>query len=457
MSKTISNQTVQNSTEPSPRRICMLIGISIASFLGCIDFTVVNTAIPAIAQDMNASIPRVQWVVSLFLMALCAFMVTAGRLADLYGRRRVLYVGMMVFGVSSLGAGLTESIGVLNGWRFIQGAACAVLYTVTVTIVADAFPDHQRGRAVGTLLGVNGLGLALGPVLGGIVVSTLGWRWVFLLNIPLILLSFAFCLGNIRESRLSEGRPLLDITGAILLVSALASLLLGINQGAEWGWLSYKTLSIITLAIVLFTAFFHIESRVAAPLVKLSLFRIPAFSIACLASALLAFFYCAAFFLMPLYLEGTRHYSGLILGLLLLPTTAVMALISPLIGRWMDAAGARPPLIMGFIALALSAGLQATFTPSSALWIIIAAFTLMGIGWGAILSPAAVSALNAVSAEQGGSAMGVAWTLHNLGGAMGLAVSSLIYTTFSQGYQSAMLLLVAISVVGLLAVSWRGK
>lgn len=155
------------------------MGISIASFLGCIDFTVVNTAIPAIAQDMSASIHRVQWVVSLFLMALCAFMVTAGRLADLYGRRRMLYLAMIAFGLSSLGAGLAESIMVLNGWRFIQGAACAVLYTVTVTIVADAFPAHQRGRAVGMLLGVNGLGLALGPVLGGIVVSTLGWRWVF--------------------------------------------------------------------------------------------------------------------------------------------------------------------------------------------------------------------------------------------------------------------------------------
>lgn len=433
------------------------MGISIASFLGCIDFTVVNTAIPAIAQDMSASIHRVQWVVSLFLMALCAFMVTAGRLADLYGRRRVLYLAMIAFGLSSLGAGLAESIMVLNGWRFIQGAACAVLYTVTVTIVADAFPAHQRGRAVGMLLGVNGLGLALGPVLGGIVVSTLGWRWVFLLNIPLILLSFAFCLGNIRESRLSEGRPVLDIAGVVLLVSALASLLLGINQGAEWGWLSHKTLAVIAIAILLLVAFFHIESRVPAPLVKLSLFRIPAFAIACLASALLAFFYCAAFFLMPIYLEGTRHYSGLILGLLLLPTTAIMALISPLIGRWVDAAGARPPLILGFVALALSAGLQATFTANSALWIIIVAFSLMGIGWGAILSPAAVSALNAVSAEQGGSAMGVAWTLHNLGGAIGLAVSSLIYTTFYQGYQAAMLLLVSISLVGLLAVSWRGK
>jgi len=438
----------------TPRLWRLLIGISIASFLGCIDFTIVNTTIPAIQRELAAPLSQVQWVMTLFVMALCAFMVSAGRLADLYGRRRVLYCGMLVFAGASLGAGLAGSIELLNVWRFVQGAACAVLYTATTAIVADAWPPQQRGRAIGILLAVNGLGLAIGPVAGGLLVGTLGWRWVFLLNVPLIALSFAFCLGTVQESHAQQGATL-DITGLILLVTGVAGLLLAISQGGQWGWLSLKTWLTASVAVATLILLVPVERRAHSPLVPLALLRRPALLRVCLLSALLAFFYCAAFFLMPIYLENTRHYEGVMLGLLLLPTTAVMALISPWVGRWVDKSGPQPALVLGFAALAASAALQSQFNAGSPFPLLLGAFALMGLGWGCILGPLVLATLSTVSEAQSGSALGITWTLHNLGGAVGLALTALIYPTY--GYQTVMLLLLLLSLFGGLLAVWHRR
>lgn len=438
----------------TPRLWRLLIGISIASFLGCIDFTIVNTTIPAIQRELAASLSRVQWVMALFVMALCAFMVSAGRLADLYGRRRVLYSGMLVFAGASLGAGLAGSIELLNVWRFVQGAACAVLYTATTSIVADAWPPQQRGRSIGILLAVNGLGLAIGPVAGGLLVGSLGWRWVFLLNVPLIALSFAFCLGTVQESRAQQGARL-DIPGLLLLIVGVAGLLLAISQGSQWGWLNAKTLLTTALAMAALGLLLPVERRAHSPLVPLELLRSPALLRVCLLSALLAFFYCAAFFLMPFYLESTRHYGGVMLGLLLLPTTAVMAFISPWVGRWVDKSGPRPALILGFAALAASAALQSLFTAASPLPLLLSAFALMGLGWGCILGPLVMATLGSVDEAQSGGALGITWTLHNLGGAVGLALAALIYPAY--GYRAVMLLLLTLSLFGCLLAAWRSR
>jgi EmrB/QacA subfamily drug resistance transporter len=437
-----------------PRLWRLLIGISIASFLGCIDFTIVNTAIPAIQRELAAGLSSVQWVMSLFVMALCAFMVSAGRLADLYGRRRVLYSAMLLFAAASLGAGLAGSIAQLNLWRFVQGAACAVLYTATTAIVADAWPPAQRGRAIGILLAANGLGLAIGPVAGGILVSALGWRWVFLLNVPLIALSFAFCLGTVGESRAQQNAKL-DIPGLLLLVFGVGSLLLAIGQGGHWGWLDLKTLASAALAIAALGGLIPVERRARSPLLPLALLAQPAFLRVCLLSSLLAFFYCAAFFLMPVYLETTRHYGGLLLGLLLLPTTAVMALISPWVGRWVDRAGPRPALILGFAALSASAALQSALNAAAPLPLMLTAFALMGLGWGCILGPLVLATLSTVSGSDSGGALGISWTLHNLGGAVGLALAARVYPAY--GYRAVMLLLLALSLFGCLLAAWRRR
>ena len=175
------------------RKWWALLGVSIASFLGCVDFTIVNTALPALQADLGASVDALQWVINGFILALSSFMVLVGRLADLHGRKRVLFIGLTVFGLASLAAGLAGQIDTLIGARVAQGLACAVLYTASGAIVSSTFETAEQGRAFGVLFGVNGVGLAVGPVLGGLITSAFGWQWIFLINVPFVLLSLGIC------------------------------------------------------------------------------------------------------------------------------------------------------------------------------------------------------------------------------------------------------------------------
>ncbi|MFZ4877945.1 DHA2 family efflux MFS transporter permease subunit [Janthinobacterium sp. Mn2066] len=439
----------------SRRRWLALAGIAIASFLGCIDFTIVNTAIPAIQADLAASVEQVQWVVTVFVMALSACMVAAGRLADLLGRRRLLYLGMLVFGLASLGAGLAPSIAILVAWRLVQGVACAALYTTSAAIVAHAFPESERGRALGMLFAANGLGLAIGPVAGGLLVASLGWRSVFLLNVPLIVIAFMLCLGRVLESRGEEERQRFDVAGFILLALALPCLLLAIGQGQSWGWTSAATVGAAGMGLALLLAFVQVERTVAAPLLQMALFVNGRFLLASLANFSLAFFYCAAFFLLPLYLGEVRGQGSSQIGWLLLPITAVMALVSPQAGRAADRFGAAPLLATGFVFLALSAAMQTVFVQDSSWTWVMVALACLGIGWGCILGPATVAALASVPPQLAGVAMGAAWTLHNVGAALGLTIATVVFqaaggkTAFLSGFQAAFWLLLVLSLLTL--------
>ncbi|MGJ4857739.1 MFS transporter [Labrys sp. La1] len=411
----------------SRSRWIALVGISIASFVGCTDLTIVNTAIPEIQRGLAASLGQTQWVITLFVMALSAFLVLGGRLADHYGRRRVLYGGMLVFALASLGAGFAGSIGELVLFRFIQGASTSVLYTASTAIVADMFPEHERGRAVGIVSTGGGAGLALGPIAGGILVGLLDWRWVFFINVPFLVLSFVLCLPRVPESRGAETNEGIDWWGAGLLISGLSCLLLALSQGLDWGWTSPVILALLAAAAAILAVFGLVQHRGAAPLLPLGLLGNGRFLLVCLTTICLGFFYAAALFLMPLYLAVAGGHDSFITGLLLLPATALVALVSPSVGRLADSSGPIPLLIAGLALLALSAGLQALFSVGSGLGLVIAAFAAMGLGWGCILGPSTVAALSSVAPRLGGTAIGVSWTLHNVGGALGLVLATLVY------------------------------
>ena len=450
-----------HSMSSNRRRWLALAGIAIASFLGCIDFTIVNTAIPAIQHSLRADVEQAQWIVTIFVMALSACMVAAGRLADLLGRRRLLYAGMLVFGAASLGAGLAQSMAALIAWRLLQGVACAALYTTSAAIVAHAFPDSERGRALGLLFAANGLGLAIGPVAGGLLVASLGWRAVFLLNVPLIAAAFLLCLGRVDASRGVRAR--FDVAGFVLLAAALPCVLLAIAQGGTWGWWSNTTLGTAGAGLALLLLFVWVERGVASPLLQPGLFVNGRFLLAGLANFSLAFFYCAAFFLLPLYLSQVRGQGSAAIGWLLLPVTAVMACVSPLAGRAADRVGTAPPLVSGFAFLALSAAMQAGFTNDAGWTWVIAALAAMGIGWGCILGPATVAALACVPPALAGVAMGASGTLHNMGAALGLTIATVVFqaaggvTHFQAGFRAALWLLCGLSLLtlALLLAGWR--
>lgn len=408
----------------------MLVGVSTLSFLGCIDLTVVNTAAPAIRDDLGADVAELQLIVNIFIVALSMFMVTAGRLSDLFGRRRVLYIGAGLFGLASLGAGLAPSIGWLIAFRFLQGAACSVLYTSSSTIVSDAFPEEQRGRAIGTLFGVNGIGLALGPMLGGVLVGWLNWHWVFWINVPLTAAALLVCAFSVRESHAADRMPM-DWPGLVLIGLGLSGLIFGLTFNDTFGWSSWQVLGTLVLGAVAIVAFVVVERRVEFPIVRFKLLANRLFLSALLSDFALAFFYTLALFLMPLYLSWVRDYDDVEIGLLMLPTTATMAVLSPIVGRLVERTGPRPLLSIGFTAFAASALLQAQLDADSSMAHLIVAFVLMGIGWAFLLGPAAVAALSAVPERMAGLAVGSTWTFHNFGGAVGLAVGMTLYRGYA--------------------------
>lgn len=444
------------------QRWLAMAGIAIASFLGCIDFTIVNTAVPAIQSALQADIAQVQWIVTAFVVALSSCTIAVGQLADRYGRREVMFASMALFALASLGAGLASSLGWLIAWRAIQGMACAGLYTASAALVAAMFPEQQRGKALGLLFSINGLGLALGPVAGGLLVEAWGWRAVFLVNVPLIAAGFALCMGRLSVAAASTSRERFDWPGAVLLLMVLPCALAALIHGSDWGWAARSTLGLLAVAALAGTALVVVERRAPTPLLRWPLIIQPRFAVAACATAALAFFYCVAFFLMPLYLGELRGQDSATTGWLLLPTTAVMALVSPLAGRGCDRFGTGPVMGAGFAALLVSALMQAAFDASTPWSWVLAAFAFMGLGWGCVLGPSMTSALTALPPAMAGTALGMATTLHNLGGALGLAIGTVLYRFAAQGrgfvagYQWVMWLLAAVC-IGTLAVVWLGR
>ncbi|GGQ09834.1 MFS transporter [Streptomyces roseolilacinus] len=402
-------------------------GLGTLSFLGCIDLTIVSTAAPVIQDDLGATVTELQLIVNVFVVALSTGMVTMGRLADSHGRRKVLYTGAAVFCAASLGAGFATVPEWLIAFRFLQGAACAVLYTATGALVTAIFPPHERGKAIGCLYGVNGLGLASGPVLGGFLVGSASWSWVFWMNVPLVAVALAVCLPTVPESYGEKMTGGMDWPGLALLSLSVPALVLALTLGHVWGWSSPGTVALLLCGGAALVAFRAVELRAQNPLIRFQLFAGRDFLGAVTADFALAFFYCVVLFLMPLYLHAVRGLDGHTTGLLLLPCTAAVAVLSPFVGRLVDRHGPRRMLCLGFLALALSALAQARLTPATGMPFLVSALVAMGVGWALVLGPATVAALSAVPGHLAGTAVGASWTCHNLGGALGLAVGMEVY------------------------------
>lgn len=406
-----------------------LFGVGLASFLGCVDFTIVNTALPDIQQQLGGSFTQLQWVMNIFVIALSAVMITMGRMGDILGHRRIFYSGLLVFALASLLAGMADSLPLLIAGRLFQGLACAVLFTNSGALVAHAFPASQQGRALGMLFGINGFGLAIGPFLGGVIVAWAGWRWVFLINIPIVALSILVCLRALGSGLHTPVKTRIDVIGSVLLTLLLACVALVFVQGGQWGWASAPTLVLIALAVGLALTFYWVERRVEHPILDLGILSRRPFFCSAVASFTLGAFYCLAFFLMPLYLDLVLDLKGLMLGVMLLPTTAGVALISPFVGRWCERWGTRPLILLGLGLFVVSALMQSAFAVRSEPAFVLLAFLAMGLGWGCILSPSTTAAVMSLPREYTGAAVGTLGSVQNIGGSLGLTLGIYLFNT----------------------------
>jgi EmrB/QacA subfamily drug resistance transporter len=434
-----------------------LVSCSLSCFVVQLDFAIVNTALPAIQDSLSASLSALQWVINAFILALTVSIVTWGRLADLWGRRLINNVGIGAFGLASLGAGLAHSATELILFRSLQGVATAAVIPSAIALISHAFPAGKKGKAIGIWSSISAIGMAIGPVMGGVFVHFLSWRWIFYVNVPIALISLVMNLLFVAESRHEGAVKKIDGKGVALLFIGLLFLIGGLMHAPDWGWESGRTWGAFALAFGALFWFYKSEKKSPHPTIPFALFMNPGFLYASGVLVCLMFVFTAALFLLPLYLMNIHHNTALAAGLMLFPITGSIVLFSPVVGHYIDKISANKLMLVGLALYLISTCMQLWFFPETSLYFIIGALFLLGCGWACARNPATTQALASSPHHLAGTAAGVLWTLQNAGGALSIAITGTLFRTlfettsspasFLQGYHAAMGLLFAVTLL----------
>ncbi|MDT0390379.1 MFS transporter [Streptomyces dubilierae] len=402
-------------------------------FLVVLDVSVVNVALPSMRSGLGLSEQGLQWVVNAYAIAFAGFMLLGGRAGDLYGRKRMFLVGLGLFTLASLGGGLAQAEWQLLLARAVQGLGAAVLAPSTLTILTASVPEGAaRARAIGTWTAVGAGGGAAGGLVGGLLIETLSWRWVLLINVPVgavVLCAAAF----LTEGRAGDGRRL-DLPGAVFVTAGLATLAYGISQTEAEGWTARATLLPLLAGLVLIGLFLVVEARTASPLMPLGLLRLRAVS-----SSNVAMFLCGSamfcmWFFMTLYAQNVLGYSPLEAGLALVPSSLAVILGSKLAPRLMRPVGPRNVAVLGTLIAVAGFAWQSAMTPEGAYaTAILFPGVLMMLGAGLAATPLASLATSGAAPQEAGLVSGLVNTSRTMGGSLGLAVLSTLAAARSAG------------------------
>jgi EmrB/QacA subfamily drug resistance transporter len=402
------------------RKWWTLIAVSVAIFMLLLDITVVNVALPAIQRSLHSSFTDLQWVVNAYSLTLAAFLLTAGAMADLFGRRRVFVLGLIVFTLSSAACGLASSPLALNLARAVQGTGGAMMFATSLALIAQAFQGKERGIAFGVFGGVIGGAVAIGPVLGGVITTGIGWEWIFFVNVPIGIGAVILTLTQVAESRDPQAKGV-DWLGLLTFSGSLFLLVFALIQGNDKGWGSTRIIACLISSAVLLILFVIVEKNQRRPMLDLSLFRRPAFAGASIVAFAISSSMFAMFLYLTLYLQDVLGYGPLQAGLRFLPITLLSFFVAPLSGRLSVRVPVR--LLLGAGMLLVSVGLL-TMTAVSARsdWtVLVPGFLLAGAGIGLINPPLASTAVGVVDVSRSGMASGINNTFRQVGIATGIA------------------------------------
>jgi EmrB/QacA subfamily drug resistance transporter len=408
-----------------------------ALFMIMLDNTVVNVALPSIQRDLGASISGLEWTVNGYTLSFAVLLATGGRLGDIFGRRRMFLAGVVIFALSSATAGLAEEEWMLVASRVVQGAGAALMMPATLSIITDAFPARERGRAIGTWAGVSALALAVGPVVGGFLTEQVSWRAIFYLNLPVAAGAVVAALFAVRESRDETVERVVDYPGVITLTAALTSLVLALIEGNSWGWGSSRIVALIAGAVVLLGVFVAIELRVRVPMVQFSFFASRNFVGATLVAFVVSFAMLGMFFFLALYMQDVLGFSPLEAGVRFLPTTVMIVVIAPIAGRLTDRIGPRWLITTGLSLVALALFGLTRIGPETTYADIMPGFIVMGAGIAMTMSPMSTAAMNAVEEAKAGIASGLLSMMRMVGGSFGVAATGALFQAKTHGLDPA--------------------
>lgn len=399
---------------------------SLAFLMVTLDSLVVVTALPSIHAALGGGAGRLQWVVNSYNLVFAAGIVTGAALGDRFGRRRVFLAGLAIFTVASAACALAPGLDLLVTARSLQGLGAAMLTPIGLTLITEAFPTDRRGAALGTWGGISGLGVASGPLVGGAVTQGLDWHWVFWVNVPIGVIALVGCVRVLRESH-GPMHPL-DVSGMVLIAAALVALVDALVGAPSAGWTAPRTVVLLAAFVAALTAFLVRESRAAAPMMPLGLFRRRVFTAASVSNLLCAAAIFSAAYVMSQYFQLGRANSPLGTGLRFLPWTATPLLVAPLAGIWSDRIGARRLAVPGLIMQAAGFAVVIVLAGRSASWVaFIAPFIIAGVGVSLALPSLPAASLSDVSPSELGMAAGVVNTVQRVGSVVGIAVITAVF------------------------------
>ena len=411
------------------RKWWVLLSIGIGSFMAALDASVVNTILPVIQHAFRCELADVEWTLTLYLLAVGVLLLSFGRSGDLWGHKPIYISGFWLFVIGSALCGLSPGIAALIGFRCIQAVGAAMVFASSPALLTLHFPANQRGQALGLQATMTYLGLAFGPALGGWLADAFSWRAVFYINVPIGAAAVAAGMYFIPASPRRNASERFDYFGAVLFTAGLGALLLGLNQGHEWGWASWRIFSLLAASAMLLIAFVVVEMLTVHPMLDLSLFRERVFS-ASVSAAVLNYVCMATIgFLMPFYLIYGRHLSMRHAGILLTVQPLAMALAAPISGTISDRVRSALPSAIGMAILAAGTLLLSQVGPNTPLGYVAAACCVTGLGTGIFISPNNSALMGSAPSNRQGIAAGMLATARNVGMVLGVGLSGAVLTT----------------------------
>jgi len=450
------NNLVVTNALPEIGRELSAADVTEMRWLASFDVLRVTELLPRVDGDLAANVTDLQWVVNAYILAFAGLLLTGAALGDRYGRRRVFLAGIVVFSAGSIACALAGSIPFLIAARVLQGIGAAAVQPLSLTLVAGSVPENKRNAAIGLWGGVNGLGVALGPLVGGAVTEGIAWQWIFWINVPIALLAVPFVVRMFPESR---GRDRgLDLRGMLLATGATTVTVWAIVRASDDGWTSPLILTAFAVAIALFTLFVRWERRASAPLLPLRFYRSPSFVLSNLVSLAMFFGVFGSIFFLVQYIQGPLQYSPLEAGLRTLPWTAMPMIVTPLVGLIIDRVGGGRLMAAGMALQAVAlAWLALVVKVDSSYGQLVPAMVLAGTGMGLVFAPTMAVVLGSVRQHEHGKASGANNTIREVGGALGIAVLTTVFSAhFNSEPHDSPIRTGELFVEGMVAAMWVG-
>jgi EmrB/QacA subfamily drug resistance transporter len=412
------------------RKWWTLAAVSFGLFMIMLDNTIVNVALPSIERDLHMSISSLEWVVTAYALTFAALLITGGKLGDYYGRRKMFTFGLAIFTLSSLACGFAPNAGFLIGMRAVQGVGSALMNPATLSIITATFEPRERGRAIGIWAGVSAMALAIGPLLGGLIVDNLNWNWIFFVNVPVGVVGIVVSQLVIRESRDTSHEQSIDIPGLVTSGLGLLALCYALIEGNKHGWTSAEIVGLFVASVVLLATFVVLEMRQRLPMLDLSLFRIASFSGANTVALLVSLGMFGVFFYVSLYVQNILGYSPTKAGATFLPMTVLIIVIAPLAGNFSDKIGSRWLMGAGMTLLGISLLLYLRVGVHSTYVSLLPQLILGGVGMAMTMSPMTSAAMASVPVDKAGVGSGVLNSFRQVGGSLGIALMGAILASY---------------------------